>query len=114
MERDLNTVEKILNWDSRWNAYYSMPPRSERGDFVQIRTNINPNNIHLTQEEKLQAINIIISELDKKVHYHDDLDALIKELLAKESKTDMDNYIIFHLENIYNGRLTPTIRARKK
>ena len=35
MERDLNTVEKILNWDLRWNAYYSMPPGSERGDLFK-------------------------------------------------------------------------------
>ena len=102
-------VEKIVNWDLAFEnndfLNYLNSFGSEKISFVQIRTGINFDNLNLAQEEKLQGINIII-DLYKKCKCLEDLDVLIKALLTKSNRTDIENYVIFHLENLYNDLLT--------
>ena len=102
-------VEKIVNWDLAFEnndfLNYLNSFGGEKISFVQIRTGISFDNLNLAQEEKFQGINIII-DLYKKCKCLEDLDVLIKALLTKSNRTDIENYVIFHLENLYNDLLT--------
>ena len=102
-------VEKIVNWDLAYEnndfLNYLNSFGGEKISFVQIRTGISFDNLNLAQEEKFQGINIII-DLYKKCKCLEDLDGLIKALLTKSNRTDIENYVIFHLENLYNDLLT--------
>lgn len=102
-------VRKILNWDQREenNQFldYLNSFGNEKISFVQLRTGICFNNIHLTQKEKLKCIDIILEEYNK-CKCLQDLDNIIQILLVKENRRDMENYIIYHLENLYNDSLT--------
>lgn len=106
-------VKKIANWDLAFKnndfLNYLNSFGGEKMSFVQIRTGICLDNLDLTQEEKNLGINIIIDEY-KKCNCLQDLDALIKALLTKENRTNIENYIIFHLENLYNDSLTLNIQ----
>ena len=108
-------IEKIISWDLAFKnndfLNYLNSFGGEKASFVQIRTGICLDNLDLTQEEKNKGINIIINEY-KKCNSLQDLDALIKVLLTKENRTDIENYVIFHLENLYYDSLSLNIQER--
>lgn len=102
-------VAKVSEWDleAENNKFldYLNSFGQEKMYYAQIRTGIILSNLHLTPEEKRKCLDIIIEEYQK-CNCLQDLDALINKLLTKPNRNDLENYIIYHLENLYNDSLT--------